>query len=194
MEPLLEGLLRSSGGSEANFLEVCFGRLPSGNFHTKTTSKKSGPPSGNVRLNPPELPRSPSRSFSSHEAGWKTVLENASQPQPHRYRKKKSPPRIWTSLWAPLPVIQCSWPYSASPKPHPSKPHPCNMRQAKTEVALQFLECCAAEVALQHSLFCSADVILTKAALQQTKNCTATVKKAALHESGAFLPLSSSHV
>ena len=34
---------------------------------------------------------------------------------------------------------------SASLKPHPSKPHPCNMPQAKTEVALQFLECCAAE-------------------------------------------------
>ena len=37
-------------------------------------------------------------------------------------------------------------------KTHPSKPHPCNMPQAKTEVALQFLECCAAEVALQRSL------------------------------------------
>ena len=51
---------------------------------------------------------------------------------------------------------------SASPKPHPSKPHPCNIPQAKTEVALQFFECCAAETALQHSLFCSADVICTK--------------------------------
>ena len=74
MEPLLEGLLRSSGGSEANFLEVCFGRIPSGNFHTEATSKKSGPPSGNFRQNPPELPRSPSRSFSSHEAGRKAIL------------------------------------------------------------------------------------------------------------------------
>ena len=44
-----------------------------------------------------------------------------------------------------------------SPKPHPSKPHPCNISQAKTEVALQFSECCAAEVALQHSLFCSVE-------------------------------------
>ena len=52
--------------------------------------------------------------------------------------------------------------FSASPKPHPSKPHPCNMPQAKTEVALQFSERCAAEVALQHSLLGSADVILTK--------------------------------
>ena len=39
---------------------------------------------------------------------------------------------------------------------------PSNMPQAKTEVALQFSECCAAEVALQHWLFCSADDILTK--------------------------------
>ena len=41
---------------------------------------------------------------------------------------------------------------SASPTPHPSKPHRCDMPQAKTEVALQFSESCAAEVALQHSL------------------------------------------
>ena len=74
MEPLLEGLLRSLGGSEANFLEVCFGRIPSGNLHTKATCKKSRPPSGNFRPNPPELPRSPSRSFSSHKAGWKILL------------------------------------------------------------------------------------------------------------------------
>ena len=49
--------------------------------------------------------------------------------------------------------------------------------QLRTEVALQFSECCAAEVALQHWLFCSAEVISTKAAPQRTKNCTATLKK-----------------
>ena len=66
------------------------------------------------------------------------------------------------------------------------------MPQAKTEVALQFLERCAAEVALQHSLFCSADVILN-----QNLSCAAAneklhynFEKAALQESGAFLPLS----
>ena len=74
MEPLLEGFLRSLGGSEANFLELCFGRFPCGNFHTKATSKKFRPPSGNFRPNPPELPRSPSRSFSSRETGWRTLL------------------------------------------------------------------------------------------------------------------------
>ena len=42
-------------------------------FHTKRTSKKSRPPSGNLRTNSPKLPRSPSRSFSSREAGWKIV-------------------------------------------------------------------------------------------------------------------------
>ena len=36
-------------------------------------------------------------------------LQNISQPQPYRYRKR-SPPRIWTSLWAPLAVFQCMWP------------------------------------------------------------------------------------
>ena len=70
------------GGSEANFLEVCFGRIPCGNFHTKTTSKKSRPPSGNFLPNPPELPRSPSRSFSSREAGRKIVLvQTPSRPK-----------------------------------------------------------------------------------------------------------------
>ena len=65
------------------------------------------------------------------------------------------------------------------------------MPQAKTEVALQFfLESCAAEFALQHSLFCSADVIFTRSCAATAKNCTATLKKAALQESGAFLPLS----
>ena len=83
---------------------------------------------------------------------------------------------------------------SGSPKPHPSiKPHPCNMQQAKTEVALQFSECCAAEVALQHSLFCSAEVIFTKscaATMPTSEKLQCNIEKAALQESGAFLPLS----
>ena len=79
---------------------------------------------------------------------------------------------------------------SGSPKPHPSKPHPCNMPQAKTEVALQFSECCAAEVALQHSLFCSAEVVLTKSCAAASKKPQRNIEKAALQESGAFLPLS----
>ena len=47
------------------------------NFHTKATSKKPRPSSGNLHPNPPELPRSPSRGFSSREAGWKIVLHCA---------------------------------------------------------------------------------------------------------------------
>ena len=73
---------------------------------------------------------------------------------------------------------------SASPKPHP-----CNMPQAKTEVALQFSECCAAEVALQHWLSCSADVILTKSCAAASEKLQRNIEKAALQESGAFLPL-----
>ena len=78
-----------------------------------------------------------------------------------------------------LPALEVYKTCSASPKPHPSKPHPCNMAQAKMEVALQFSESCAAEVALQHSLFFSAvwKSFLPKAALQRAKNCTATLKK-----------------
>ena len=79
---------------------------------------------------------------------------------------------------------------SGSPKPHPSKPRPCNMPQAKTEVALQFSECCAAEVALQHSLFCSAEVVFTKSCAAASEKLQCNIEKAALQESGAFLPLS----
>ena len=78
---------------------------------------------------------------------------------------------------------------SASPKPHPSKPRPCNMPQAKTEVALQFSECCAAETALQHWLFCSAAVIWTKSCAAANEKLHCNIEKAALQESGAFLPL-----
>ena len=69
MEPLRKGLLRSLGCSEANFLEVCFGRFPSGNFHTKATSKKSRSPSGNFRQNPP---RTSEKSFPElfQSRGW----------------------------------------------------------------------------------------------------------------------------
>ena len=82
----------------------------------------------------------------------------------------------------------------ASPKPHPSKPHPCNMPQAKTEVVLQFSECCAAEVALQYWLFCCADVILTKSCAAASEKLQWNIEKAGLQESGAFLRISSSHV
>ena len=65
-----------------------------------------------------------------------------------------------------------------------------NMAQAKTEVALLFSECCAAEVALQHSLFCSANVILIKSCVAANEKLHCSIEKAALQESGAFLPLS----
>ena len=64
------------------------------------------------------------------------------------------------------------------------------MPQAKTEVALQFLECRAAEVALQHSLFCSAEVVFTKSCAAASEKLQCSIEKAALQQSGAFLPLS----
>ena len=64
------------------------------------------------------------------------------------------------------------------------------MPQAKTGVALQFSESCAAEVALQHSLFCSAEVILTKSCAAASAKLQWSIEKAALQKSGAFLPLS----
>ena len=64
------------------------------------------------------------------------------------------------------------------------------MPHAKTEVALQFFECCAAETALQHSLFCSEDVICTKSCAAANEKLHCNIEIAALQESGAFLPLS----
>ena len=80
--------------------------------------------------------------------------------------------------------------HSASPKPHPSKPHPCNTPRVKTEVALHFSESCAAEVALQHALFCNATVIFTPCCAATSKNLHGNIEKAVLQESGAFLTLS----
>ena len=53
-----------------NFLEVCFGRIPYGNVHTKATSKKSTPPSGNFRLKPEASGAFP----VARLAGWKMIL------------------------------------------------------------------------------------------------------------------------
>ena len=64
------------------------------------------------------------------------------------------------------------------------------MPQVKTEVALQFSECCAAETALQHLLVCSAEVIWTKSCAAANEKLHCNIEKAALQESGAFLPLS----
>ena len=80
-------------------------------------------------------------------------------------------------------VVYCT--SSASPKPHPSKPHPSNMPQAKTEVALQFLESCTAEVALQHSLLCNVDIFFTKSCAATNKETALQHRKAGLQESGA---------
>ena len=74
--------------------------------------------------------------------------------------------------------------------PTPLNPTPATCHQRKTQVALQFSECCAAEVALQHWLFCSPDVIFTKSCAAASKKLQCNIEKAALQESGAFLPLS----
>ena len=75
---------------------------------------------------------------------------------------------------------------SASPKPHPSKPHPCNMPQAKTEVALQFSESCAA--ATFAFLQCRRHFYQKPRCNQRKLHCN--IGKAALQESGALLQLS----
>ena len=101
-----------------------------------------------------------------------------------------NPPKTDFPLCWALQIPGCQWAQAlASPKPHPSKPHPCNMPQAKMEVALQFSECCA-ETALQHRLFCSAEVIWTRSCAAANEKLHCNIEKAALQESGTFLPLS----
>ena len=80
---------------------------------------------------------------------------------------------------------------STSPKPHPSKPHPCNMPQAKNgSCAAIFgkLRCrsCTATFA---SLQCGSH-FYQKLRCSKRKNCSATVKKLRC----SFLRISSSHV
>ena len=124
---------------------------------------------------------------------------------PHRGIALAMMPASWPTLqWISATIVQIevnmhriTKVLSGSPKPHPSKPHPCNMPQAKTEVALRFSECCAAEVALQQSLFCSAEVICTKSCTAASENCTATSKSCVARKwrfPAAFLRISSSHV
>ena len=80
MEPLLEGLLRSLGGSAANFLEGCFGAILYGGFPLLEAS---------ARAPPPQPPSSPSRRvFLSREAGWKIVLELGQGKAYSRLHKK----------------------------------------------------------------------------------------------------------
>ena len=74
----------------------------------------------------------------------------------------------------PLEFLSKGPQISGSPKPHPSKPHPCNMPQAKTEVALQFLEIALQKLHCNIRFSAVRTSFVPKAALQQTKNCTAT--------------------
>ena len=86
----------------------------------------------------------------AREGGWCGVVRVLARLVQIRLRETYIKHLSWaTSI--------CHQMRSASPKPHPSNPHPCNTPQAKTEVALQSSESCVAEVALQHAPFCSAD-------------------------------------
>ena len=118
-----------------------------------------------------------------------------SSPPPHDPAhtvglKSRIPP---TPVHDPSPPFPHPYPQAIA-RPTLGKNYPLksarNMPQAKTEVALQFSECCAAEVALQHSLFCSTEVIWTKSCAAADEKLHCNIEKAALQESGAFLPLS----
>ena len=119
-------------------------------------------------------------------------------PKPKTYKDeipvKNSAPRTGSEafgqvpLCGPISILNASsslW-TDQHPECHLSKPHPCNMAQAK----LLFSESCVAEVALQHSLFCSADIVFTKSCAATSEKLHCNIETASLHESGAFLPLS----
>ena len=94
------------------------------------------------------------------------------------------PPQRSVRFDPPNPVSE------ASPKPHPSKPHPCNMPHARNGSCaaifgkLRCRNCTAAFAFLQRGSH-----------FYQTLRCNkrklcCNIEKAALQESGAFLPLS----
>ena len=79
---------------------------------------------------------------------------------------------------------------SASPKPHPSKPHPRNMPQVKSRS-------CSAIFGKLRCRNCTATFAFLQCGRHFTKGCVATseklhcnIERAALQESGVFLPLS----
>ena len=74
--------------------------------------------------------------------------------------------------------------------PTPLNPTPATCHKRKRKLRCRFSECCAAETALQHWLFCSAEVIWTKSCAATNEKLHCNIEKAALQESGAFLPLS----
>ena len=90
----------------------------------------------------------------------------------HTKSAKNSVCEPLASKIAELRIVTCTR-KSASPTAHPSKSHPCNMPQAKTEVSLRFSESCAGEIAFSAVRMS----FLPKVALQQTENCTATLAK-----------------
>ena len=102
-------------------------------------------------------------------------------PLDGKFGRPKTPNSTTTDLTAHL-------------RPSDLNPAPATCNQRKTKVALQFSEVATAEAALQHSLFCSADVVLTKSCAAANEKLHCNMKRAALQQSGAFLPLSSSHV
>ena len=74
--------------------------------------------------------------------------------------------------------------------PTPLNPAPATCHKRKRKLRCSFRECCAAETALQHWLFCSEEVIWTKSCAAANEKLHCNIAKAALQESGAFLPLS----
>ena len=64
------------------------------------------------------------------------------------------------------------------------------MPQAKTEVALQFSECCGADVALQALAFLQCGCHFDQKLRCSKQKLQCNIEKAALQESGDFLPLS----
>ena len=110
---------------------------------------------------PSKLPRSPSRSFSSREAGWKIVLFL-------RFCRLRS------TLTSQGKLSFCKFQEVLNPTPLHPTPATCHKRKRKLRcsfwnAALQKLHCNIRLSAVRTSF-------VPKAALQQAKNCTATSK------------------
>ena len=74
--------------------------------------------------------------------------------------------------------------------PTPLNPAPATCHKRKRKLRCSFRNAALQKLHCQHCLFCSTEVIWTKSCAAANEKLHCNIEKAALQESGAFLPLS----
>ena len=88
-------------------------------------------------------------------------------------------------------IFRATLSQSASPvNPTHLNPTPATCHKRKRKLLCNFRNAALQKLHCNFSIFCSAEVILTKSCAAASENLQCNIEKAALQESGAFLPLS----